>query len=366
MIYLDSAGSYPILPEIRNKLGQYFINNANPSASHMMGMDQMTMIDSVRELISDSIDAYGSEIIFTSGATESNNIALKSHFADQSNGRHFIVSSIEHKCILAITQYLVDHMGVDVSVVKPDVNGVITVDAIEQLVRPETSLVSVMHVNNELGSVNPIAQIGKFCFGRGIKLHSDCAQSYMKQEIDVNTLNVDYLSISAHKIGGFKGVGAVYIRDRKHMTIEPVIHGAGQEDGLRGGTLPAPLIEAFGDAIDLFPKYRDIVVNNNFGKMLIDELTNRSISFQINGVSSEFILSLTLPDVDVRSFITRYQDKVALATTSACNSGELQPSHVLTGIGLDRTCAEHTMRLSFHHELLQENIVELADMIDTF
>ena len=366
MIYLDSAGSYPMLPEIRDSLGLYYINDANPSAAHVMGRDQMAMINATRELIADSIGAYGSEIIFTSGATESNNIALKSHFANHSNGRHFIVSAIEHKCIHAITKYLVDRLEVDVSVVKPDANGVITVAAIEQLVRPETSLISIMHVNNELGSVNPIAQIGKFCFDHGIKLHSDCAQSYMKQKIDVDDLNIDYLSISAHKIGGVKGVGAVYIRDRMSMTIEPVIHGAGQEDGLRGGTLPAPLIEAFGDAINLFPKYRDIVVNNNFGKMLTDELNNRLISFQINGVPSEFIMSLSLPDVDVRSFITRYQDRVSLATTSACNSGDLQPSHVLTGIGLDRVGAEHTMRLSFHHRLIQENIVELADMIDNF
>lgn len=366
MIYFDSAASYPILPEALDVLYRGFSeHSANPSSAHKAGEIAAEEIEAARELIADEINALPSEIVFTSGATESNNLALKSHFQDAKNQikRHLVISSIEHKCVHAIADYLGRTAKVSISVVHPERNGVITREAVERALTENTSLVSVMHLNNELGTANPVDEIGALCYERGIKFHSDAAQSFLKLPIDVDDMNVDFLSISAHKIGGPKGVGALYIRDRGARDIEPVVHGAGQENGLRGGTLPSPLISSFAAAVRVFPEKFSDIKNLKLKEILLNSLQSYGITFQVNGDSIDSLISLTLPNTDVPQLLRETDDRFALATGSACSSKEIEVSHVLSAIGLDRVVAERTLRISFHHRITPEDIKNLVKAI---
>lgn len=340
----------------------------NPSSSHWAGETALKEVEKARELIADSIGAFPSEIVFTSGATEANNLALKGHFSLDAfkEKKHLIVSAIEHKCILAIADFLAIESEIEVSLVSPNEFGIITPEAIKALLKDYTSLVSVMHVNNELGTINPIADIGKLCFKQGIKFHTDAAQSFLKEQIDVDDMNIDYLSISAHKVGGPKGIGALYIRDRRSLPLTPVIHGAGQEEGLRGGTLPAPIIISMGKAVETFTNAYELLKNQNLKLSLIDSLRLADIDFQINGEGIHSLLSLTLPYTDVGSLLRNSDKDFALSTGSACSSTEIEISHVLAAIGLNRDLGERTLRISFHHQLNQSDIEALVGEIKKY
>lgn len=367
MIYFDSAASYPLLEDVKqDMLCSNDILFANPSSSHQLGIESSEIIEHSRQLIADAINALPSEIIFTSGATESNNLAIKGHFSlpDYQSKKHIIISAYEHKCIHAITDFLVRTSGVSVSVVKPNCDGIVSSLAVSELIRPETSLVSVMHVNNELGTVNPLKEIGQLCYKHNIRFHTDAAQSFMKEMVDVDELNIDYLSISAHKIGGPKGVGAIYIREKRNLMLEPVIHGAGQEDGLRGGTLATALIKAFGKAIESFPRNYAQILYQDFKSHLITILRELNVPYILNGHSIPSLVSVTLPDTDVQSLMRSTEDQFSLAVGSACSSKEIEASHVLTSIGLDRTTADKTLRLSFHHGNEYTDIEQLAVEIE--
>jgi cysteine desulfurase len=239
MIYFDSAGSYKMLDEVVETIHEVSVSMfANPSSSHTLGEMQAKKIEEARDTIADIIGCYSSEIIFTSGATESNNLALK-QILNLEEKAHIITSATEHKCILSILNYI-QKQGHEVTIIKPNPDGIIKLDSIKNALEANTKLVSIMHVNNELGVINPISEIGQLCFEHGILFHTDAAQSFGKLEIDVDDMNIDMMSISAHKIGGPKGIGALYVRDLRKKELLPVIHGAGQEYGVRGGTLPTP------------------------------------------------------------------------------------------------------------------------------
>ena len=367
MIYFDSAASYPILDEALEDLKHALTTHqANPSSSHFLGQRAFEVVEETREKIANAIGAFPSEIIFTSGATESNNLALKSHFSLQKHSakRQLIISSIEHKCVHAIADYLKRAENITVTTIKPNQHGIITPEAVSKAITEETSLVSVMHINNELGTENPLFAIGEVCFERNVQFHTDAAQSFLKLPIDVDEMNIDYLSLSAHKIGGPKGIGAVYLRDRRNKDFEPVIHGAGQEQGLRGGTLAAPLISSFGKAVDLFPSTYSKIKSLQLKEKLLEQLRNRAIDFKVNGDSIDSIVSLSLPSTDVPNLIRQSFKDLALATGSACSSKEIEASHVLTAIGLNRETAEATLRISFHHNQTVADILELVRAIE--
>ena len=369
MIYFDSAASYPMLQEAKEALINASVElYGNPSSSHWPGETALEEVEKARELIADSIGAFPSEIVFTSGATEANNLALKGHFSLDAfkEKRHLIVSAIEHKCILAIADFLAIDSAIEVSLVSPNEFGIITPEAIKALLKDNTSLVSVMHVNNELGTINPIADIGELCFERGIKFHTDAAQSFLKEQIDVDEMNIDYLSISAHKVGGPKGIGALYIRDRRTLPLTPVIHGAGQEEGLRGGTLPAPIIVSMGKAVETFTNAYKLLKNQDLKSSLIDSLRHAEIDFQINGEGIPSLLSLTFPNTDVAALIRKNEKRFALSTGSACSSKEIEISHVLEAIGMNRDLGERTLRISFHHRLNNCDIEELVEQIKSY
>lgn len=363
MIYLDTAASYQLLPEVKialnEALNDYYANSAS---SHFLGERVSDEIEKVRELLADEIGAYPSEIIFTSGATESNNIAIKSILLDPNfptNKRHIVTTQIEHKCMFAICGYM-ESQGFEVTYVKPNQYGVIDPQDVIDAMRPDTALVSVMHVNNELGTINPIDEIGEACFNANVLFHSDAAQSFQKVEIDVDDLNVDLMSFSGHKIGGSKGIGAIYIRDLRQKHLTPVIHGAGQEEGIRGGTVAAPLIIGFGTAIQHFHKHYQAFEALEVKNYLLSKLKDNDISFVENGTNVlPSCLSLTLTNANTELLAQKYQTEVSLAQGSACSSKEIEPSHVLVAIGMNREAADKTFRISFPLD------IQLSD-IDTF
>lgn len=361
MIYFDTAASFPVLPEVNLALSEAFVNSfANSASSHLLGHSVSSEINEIREQLADEIGAYPSEIVFTSGATESNNIAFKSLLLSSefdSNKKHIITSQIEHKCILAICDYL-KTQGYEISFIKPNQDGVIEAKSIRDSIREDTALVSIMHVNNELGTINPIQEIGEICLEKSILFHSDAAQSFKKVEIDVDELNVDVMSFSAHKIGGPKGIGAIYIRDLRKKHLVPVIHGAGQEDGLRGGTVASPLIIGFGKAVEVFPSYYDKFKSKEAKSYLIERLTQLSIPFSINGGGKlvPSCLSLTLPNTNTALLIRDNERDFSLAQGSACSSKEIEASHVLTALGLSRELADKTFRISFPLDIQLEQL----------
>ena len=327
----------------------------NSTASHKFGRDAHDKIEEAREIIADKIGALSSEIVFTSGATESNNIAFKSillNNADLSEKKHIVTSQIEHKCVLSICNYLERQHDFKVTYVKSNSDGLVTADTIKEALQDDTVLVSVMHVNNELGTINPIGDIGKLCLDRKILFHTDAAQSFCKIDVDVDELNIDIMSISAHKVGGPKGIGAVYIRDLRNQNITPVIHGAGQENGVRGGTIAAPLIVAFATAVNVFPLHYNLIRKNQLKRELINQLRKEAINFSING-KEEYtlpsIVSISLHNLDAGTLIRGLEDSIALAQSSACSSRQIEPSHVLTSLGVCKTLLHNTLRLSFSH-----------------
>jgi len=371
MIYFDTASSYPILPEVKRALSE--ASNAlyaNSASSHFLGEKVKFEVDSVRELIADEIGAYPSEIIFTSGATESNNISFKSILLGDEihvDKRHIITSQIEHKCIFSICLYL-ESLGYEITYIKPNREGVISPDAVENAITTETALVSIMHVNNELGTINPISEIGEICRNNEILFHTDAAQSFKKVDVNVDDLNIDIMSISAHKIAGPKGIGAIYIRDLRNKQLMPVIHGAGQEDGVRGGTVAAPLIVGFGSAIEHFARYYNKFKQIKAKEILLSELRKHSIDYHVNGGEDSLpsCLSLTLPLTNVALLIRDNEPYFCLAQGSACSSKEIAASHVLTAIGLTREQAEKTFRISFSLDVSKDNILDLVKTIQKY
>src|SRR5690554_92367 len=371
MLYLDVLASYPLLNESQDALlvacREHF---ANPSANHILGEAARAKVEAVRITIAETIGALPSEIIFTSGATESNNLVLKSTVnTTLASGLipHIITSTIEHNCILEICAYL-ECIGCEVTYLPPSQGGLITVDSVLKAIKPNTVLVSVMHVNNELGTVNNIEKIGEICFDNGIKFHTDAAQSYLKLPIDVDDLNVDFLSISAHKIGGIKGIGAVYIRDSRNTQLQPLIHGADQELGLRGGTLATPLIASFGAAVQHFPTYYKAETMNEHKQLFLEELIRNRVNYQVNGSGDilPLMANISFLNIYIPALIRDTSNKYSLSQGSACSSGSIEPSHVLQALSIDRETASNTLRISFPSDIKKSQLLELASDIASF
>lgn len=368
MLYFDSAASFPLLPEVSEVLQNAFVQTyANSSSTHILGEQANNKISQVRELIADTIGALPSEILFTSGATESNNFALKSlllHPTFPKEKNHIVSTSIEHKCVLTTLDYL-SRKGWEITYVKPNADGIIEPESIANALKDNTALVSVMHVNNELGTVNPISDIGAICVEKGILFHSDAAQSFCKEAINVDDANIDLMSITAHKIGGPKGIGAVYIRDLSKKQIEPVIHGGGQESGVRGGTVATPLIEGFGAAIKVFPQHYEALCSKELKQYFYQSLDRNNIPYHINGRGKTVphCTSVTLPKTAVGFMLIANANVMCLSQGSACSSKNAGPSHVLLSLGLAREHAENTIRLSLPMDCSKEDIDFLVEQI---
>ncbi|GAD88821.1 cysteine desulfurase [Vibrio halioticoli NBRC 102217] len=339
--YFDYAASTPVSTPVLKAIEFWSNDNfANPSASHKDGVNASKAIQKTREVIANKLGAMPSEIIFTSGASESNNLAIKGvAFQHLESKGHIITSSIEHKCILNTCSYL-EKLGFEVTYLQPTSDGIIKPDSLYAAIQNNTILITIHHINNELGTIQTIEEFGAIAFDNNIPFHTDAAQSFCKVDIDVDDMDIDMLSLSGHKIYGPKGVGALYVRDARNSGLVPLIHGGGQENGLRGGTSPTPLIIGLGAAVNHFPKtkseqhqeferiIRNYSVVRNGGNSLLD--TTWNITFD--------------SDSEVNKFFSEHPWLVSQG--SACNAMSNTPSHVLTAIGLNESEARRTYRIS--------------------
>ena len=352
-IYLDYASTTPVDPAVADQMVEFLTPSGhfgNPaSRSHMFGWQAEAAVEDARGDVAGLIGADPREIVWTSGATEANNLAIKgcAHFNTR-KGKHIITSKIEHKAVLDTCRQL-EREGFEITYLDPDKHGLIQPQAIANALREDTTVVSIMHVNNELGTLNDIAAIGKLCRENKVFFHVDAAQSAGKTEIDVEAMQVDMMSFSAHKIYGPKGIGALYVRRKPRVRIEAQMHGGGHERGMRSGTLPTHQIVGMGAAFKLGAE----VLAEESAR--IEKLRNRlweGVSdmqeVYLNGSSEQHvpgIINISFAYVEGESLIMALRD-LAVSSGSACTSASLEPSYVLRALGLNDEMAHSSIRFS--------------------
>lgn len=346
-IYFDNAATTAVDKEVLNAIQPYFSEKyGNASSLHSFGTDAKDALEESREKIAKLLSVKSNEIIFTSGGTESDNMALKRIACNSDKGNHIITSKIEHPAILE-TCKLLEKMGFKISYLNVNRDGIVNVDELKKSITKDTILVSVMHVNNEIGTIQPIEEIGKICKEKEIYFHTDAVQSFGK--IKLNLENVDLASLSAHKIYGPKGVGALYVKEG--TKIKALLHGGGHEFGLRAGTENIPSIVGFAKAAEI--AYRDMEKNDKKIKELRDYLLDEILKIKdvfLNGSRVKRInnnINVSFRYIEGESLVLRLDNKgIACSTGSACSTKELKPSHVLLAIGLKHEEAHGSLRIS--------------------
>lgn len=362
-IYLDYSATCPVDPRVAEKMMQCLTMDGlfgNPaSRSHRFGWQAEEAVDLARNQVADLIGADPREIVFTSGATESNNLAIKgvAHFY-ASKGKHIITSKTEHKAVLDTCRQL-EREGFEVTYLEPMPNGLFTIEMIENAMRDDTILVSIMHVNNEIGVVQNIAAIGDLCRSRKILLHVDAVQSVGKIPVDVEALKVDLLSVSAHKVYGPKGIGALFVRRKPRVRLEAQMHGGGHERGMRSGTLPTHQIVGMGEAFRIAKE--EMVSEGERILALRQRLWNGIKDIEavyINGDLDQRVpgnLNVSFAYVEGESLIMALKD-LAVSSGSACTSASLEPSYVLRALGLNDELAHSSIRFSMGRFTTEEEI----------
>lgn len=362
MIYCDSAASTPldknVIAEMTAISSSIF---GNPSSIHKFGQETKAVIERARLSIANDLGCDLSEIIFTGCGSESNNIALLGILKE---GDHLITSSYEHPAVLNIARNL-EKIGVNVSYISPDNNGLIDPNHIENEIKANTKLISVMYVNNELGTINPIDEIGAIARKNNILFHTDAVQIVGKEKINLNSQNIDLLSLSAHKFYGPKGVGALYLKNGINLTT--TYFGGGQEKNLRPGTENVSGIHGMAIALNKSTKELSswIETVNEYEDMFINELSNSKIKFIINGENRlPGIINITFIDILSADLVMALDmDGYAISGGSACSSGSAKPSATLKEIGMDDEMAMRTVRISFGKNLTTQNIQGLSKSI---
>lgn len=350
-IYLDYNATTPIAPSVREAMQPFFSEHfGNPSSDHPLGRACQFALEDARQKAAALIGAEPEEIVFTSGGSESNNLALKgvlARNAPRGNG-HLVISAIEHPAISAPAQYL-ERLGYRVTVCPCDEHGVVSPAAVEAVLRTDTVLVSVMHANNETGAIQPISGISAICRKRGILVHTDAAQSIGKIPVDVDRLGVDLLTVVGHKIYAPKGVGALYLR--QGIDIEPLVHGAGHELGLRAGTENVPYIVALGKAAELAARgTRDTFERVAGLRNRLYETLQAGMdgSLTVNSEAAERLpntLSISFPRVTGAELLSRASE-ICASTGAACHSGQVSASPTLAAMNVPPDVARGTVRLS--------------------
>ncbi len=353
-IYLDYQATTPADPRVVEAMLPYFTEKfGNPhSREHAFGLESEHAVDGARDRIAALIGADPKEIVFTSGATESNNLALKgvARFWQQRRpGKrdHLITLATEHKCVLETCRQL-EHDGFAVTYRPVRRNGLIDLDGLRDAVGERTLLVSVMGANNEIGVIQPLAEIGAICRERGAFFHSDCAQAVGKIPLDVDEMNIDLMSLSGHKIYGPKGIGVLYVRRRPRVRLLPQIDGGGQERGMRSGTLPTPLCVGLGEACAIAE--REMAAEDarirGLRDRLYDGITGGIAGVSLNGDLEHRLagnLNLGFAGVGGESLLAALED-LAVSSGSACTSASIEPSYVLRALGVDEELADGSIR----------------------
>ncbi len=352
-IYFDYAATTPVDPRVAKEMMACLTmdgNFGNPaSRSHRFGWQAEEAVDIARNQIAELINADSREIVFTSGATESNNLAIKgaAHFYSK-KGKHIITSKTEHKAVLDTCRQL-EREGFEVTYLEPQSNGIITVEQIENALRDDTVLVSIMHVNNEIGIIQDIAAIGEMLRARKVIFHVDAAQSAGKIAIDLSELKVDLMSFSGHKIYGPKGIGALYVRRKPRIRLEAQTHGGGHERGMRSGTLATHQIVGMGEAFRVAKEdmKKDQAHIKALSQRLIDGLMKIEET-HLNGdreLGYNGIVNISFNYVEGESLMMALKD-LAVSSGSACTSASLEPSYVLRALGLNDEMAHSSIRFS--------------------
>ena len=350
-IYLDYHATTPVDPRVYHAMEPYFTELfGNPaSKNHAFGREASGAVERARAQVAALIGAVPKEIIFTSGATESDNLAIKGVARQGGNGAgHIVTLTTEHKAVLDPCNVL-QHGGTEVTYLEVGDSGRVDLDPLRHALRDDTMLVSVMHANNEIGVIQPVAEIGALCRERGIPLHVDAAQSVGKISVDVAAMNIDLLSISGHKLYASKGIGALYVRSgRPRLKLQPQMDGGGHERGLRSGTLPVALIVGLGLACEICDQEMEAEAERitALRNQLVDGLLGGLADVRINGDLSHRLpgnANMRFAQVDAESLL-RALPNIALSTGSACTTANLEPSHVLKAIGLDHESSLSSVR----------------------
>ena len=353
-IYLDYASTTPVDPRVASKMMQYLTPEGefgNPaSRSHRYGWKADDAVEEARSHVANLVNCDPREIVWTSGATEADNLAIKgvARFY-KSKGNHIITSKIEHKAVLDPCRQL-EREGFEVTYLDPNEGGVITPDAIKNAIKENTILVSIMHINNELGTLNNLAEIGKISREAGAFFHVDAAQSTGKVYIDLSTLPVDLMSFSAHKTYGPKGIGALFVRRKPMVRIEALIHGGGHERGMRSGTLPTHQIVGMGEAFKIAKEEMDSDHDkiNSYHEQFLKEAMKIEHAYINGDLDNKVpnILNISFNFVEGESLIMGLKD-IAVSSGSACTSASLEPSYVLRALGRKDELAHSSIRFSF-------------------
>ncbi|MDD5131636.1 MAG: cysteine desulfurase NifS [bacterium] len=367
--YFDYAATTPVHPEVIKAMQPYLdAVYGNPSSLHSFGQEAQAAVTKSRDLIAKSINAKSEEIVFTSGGTEADNFALIGIFeANAKKGNHIITTVIEHHAVLETCKFLEKHRGAKVTYVPVDKYGLVDLEAIIKAITPQTILISVMHANNEIGTIEPIAGIGKIAKEKGIYFHTDAVQTFGSLDLDVEKLNIDLLSASAHKLYGPKGVGLLYIR--KGLRILPFLHGGEQERRRRASTENVSGIVGFGKAVELAIKekqerhqhvtiLRDKLIKGILEKIDESELNGHPTKRLPNNVNA------TIKYIEGESMLINLDlEGIAASTGSACSSSSLEPSHVIKALGVSPEVAHSSLRFSLGRLNTDEDVDYLLEVL---
>lgn len=366
LIYLDNAATTAILPEVLDKMMPYLTEYyGNPSSVYGLAGVSKEAIDKSRKTIADFIGAKENEIYFTAGGSESDNWAIKSAArAKKAKGKHIITTKIEHHAVLHTCEFL-EKNGYEVSYIDVDEDGMVKLDELKKAIRPDTILISVMFANNEIGTIQPIKEIGQIAKENGILFHTDAVQAFGHLRINVDELNIDMLSASGHKFHGPKGTGIMYIRNS--VKLEPLIHGGAQERKRRAGTHNVPGIVGMGAAIELADKNleanaeKEIAIRDHLIERVMKEIPHVKLNgHKTNRLPNNANFSFSF--IEGESMLMMLDAKgICCSSGSACTSGSLDPSHVLLAIGLPHEIAHGSLRVSMSEETTMEDIDYLVD-----
>ena len=370
-IYLDCNATTPVSPEVMATMLPFFTEYfGNPSSlGHSYGWEAEAGVEKAREILADAIAAEPAEIIFTSGATEANNLAIKGVAeAYMGEGKHIITVQTEHSAVLAPCRYL-ESLGFEVTYLPVQPDGLVDLQVLEQAFRPDTILVSVMAANNEIGVLQPIGEIGRMCRDRDIIFHSDAAQALGKIPLNVQTQHIDLLSMTAHKLYGPKGIGALYVRRKNpRVQLAAQLHGGGQEKGMRSGTLYAPQIVGFGEATRIAVDEIESEAERIGGlrDRLWKQLSDLS-GVHLNGHLTWRLpnnLSVSVEGVRGRDLLAGVRDAIAISSGSACSSANTAPSHVIKALGRSDELARATIRFGLGRTTSDADIDSAANAVN--
>ena len=359
-IYLDNSATTRVYSNVVSKMKEVFEENyGNPSSMHEMGSNAFEVVENARGKIAKFVGAKPGEIIFTSGGTESNNLAIFGIARANPSKKHIITSVIEHPSVLEVVRAL-EREGYKIDYVSVNSEGLVNVKEIKEKIKEDTLLVSVMHVNNEIGTIQPVEEIGSVCRGKGVYFHTDAVQSFKKIDIDVEKMNIDLMSVSGHKIGGPKGVGLLYIREG--VRISPLFHGGGQERGIRSGTLNVSGIVGLAESLNF-------IVDRERLKRIRDKMIEefeKIPNVRINGSKEKRIynnINISFYGIEGEGLMLKLNDAgIYVSTGSACASTKLEESYVLKAIGVDELYVHGSIRITLG-DIKEEDISYVVSKI---